>query len=41
MRWEGITLQAKGADPELAADVDLAVWVEDGTAGWLARHGLV
>lgn len=40
VRREGVALQAEGADPQLASDVDLAVGVEDTTAR-LARHGLV
>lgn len=41
MRREGVPLETEGADPELAADVDLAVGVEDGAAGRLAGDGLV
>jgi len=40
VRREGVALQAEGADPQLASDVDLAVGVEDTTAR-LARYGLV
>lgn len=40
MRWERVTLQAEGADPQFASDVDLAVRVEDASAR-LARDGFV
>lgn len=41
VRGEGVALEAEGADPQLAADVDLAVRVEDGAAGGLAGDGFV
>lgn len=41
MRWEGVPGQAERADPELAANVNLAVWIEDGSAWRLAGDWLV
>jgi hypothetical protein len=41
VRREGVALQAEGADPQLAANVDLTVGVKDGSAGSLAGDGFV
>ena len=38
---EGVALEAEGADPELAAHVDLAVGIKDRAARSLARYGFV
>lgn len=41
VRGERVALETEGADPELAAHVDLAVRVQDRSTRRLARYGLV